>query len=71
MSVDKGVALIGFSNPDRRSFELNEEVSVLVYDTAVTAELRQSHPVNPAEWASRPVGFRLLQNAARMFAALM
>ena len=40
MSVDDDVALIGSSNFDMRSFALNAEVSVLIYDRAVVAELR-------------------------------
>ena len=41
MSVDDDVALIGSSNLDIRSFALNAEVSVLIYDRAVVAELAQ------------------------------
>jgi cardiolipin synthase len=41
MSVDDDVALIGSSNLDIRSFALNAEVSVLIYDRAVVAQLRK------------------------------
>ena len=41
MSVDDDVALIGSSNLDIRSFALNAEVSVLIYDRPVIAQLRQ------------------------------
>lgn len=79
MSVDENVALIGSSNLDRRSFELNEEVTVLIYDPVVAAELwvieqgylAQSNAVDPAAWARRPAAKRLLQNVARLFDALM
>jgi cardiolipin synthase len=79
MSVDASVALIGSSNLDRRSFELNEEITVLIYDASVTAALRnieqgylaRADRVDPAVWASRPVLKRLLQNVARLFDALM
>ena len=79
MSVDENVALIGSSNLDRRSFELNEEVSVLIYDPAVAADLwkieqgylAKSDTVDPAVWAKRPASKRLLQNVARLFDALM
>jgi len=79
MSVDESVALIGSSNLDRRSFELNEEVTVLIYDPAVAADLWQieqgylakSYTVDPAAWARRPALKRLLQNVARLFDALM
>ena len=39
LSVDDEVALIGSSNLDIRSFALNAEVSVLIYDRAVVADL--------------------------------
>jgi cardiolipin synthase len=79
MSVDESVALIGSSNLDRRSFELNEEVTVLIYDPAVAADLwtieqgylAKSDTVDPAAWAKRPALKRLLQNVARLFDALM
>jgi cardiolipin synthase len=79
MSVDEGVALIGSSNLDRRSFELNEEVTVLIYDPVVAAELWQieqgylakSDRVDPGAWFERPASRRLLQNVARLFDALM
>jgi cardiolipin synthase len=79
MSVDESVALIGSSNLDRRSFELNEEVTVLVYDRSVAADLWQieqgylakSDTVDPAAWLKRPAPKRLLQNVARLFDALM
>jgi len=79
MSVDESVALIGSSNLDRRSFELNEEVTVLIYDPVVAADLWQieqgylakSDTVEPAAWFARPASRRLLQNVARLFDALM
>jgi cardiolipin synthase len=79
MSVDESVALIGSSNLDRRSFELNEEVTVLIYDPVVAADLWQieqgylakSDTVDPAAWSRRPAPKRLLQNVARLFDALM
>ena len=37
--MDDDVALIGSSNLDIRSFALNAEVSVLIYDSAVVADL--------------------------------
>jgi cardiolipin synthase len=79
MSIDEGVALIGSSNLDRRSFELNEEVTVLIYDSTVAADLwrieqaylAKSDTVDPVAWAKRPPLKRLLQNLARSFDALM
>ncbi|MET0216386.1 MAG: cardiolipin synthase [Burkholderiales bacterium] len=79
MSVDDGVALIGSSNFDMRSFALNAEVSVLVYDHAVTAELRQvqerylerSEHLTTEGWAQRSIGRRALENLARLTDSLL
>jgi cardiolipin synthase len=79
MTIDAHVGLIGSSNLDRRSFELNEEISVLIYDQQVVSELDaieqsyidQSDTVDAAAWPNRPVWKRLLQNVARLFDSLM
>ncbi len=36
LSIDSDICLIGSSNMDIRSFQLNNEISVLIYDTGVT-----------------------------------
>jgi cardiolipin synthase len=79
MTIDSHVGLIGSSNLDRRSFELNEEISVLIYDQQVVSELDaieqcyidQSDTVDPVAWPKRPAWKRLLQNVARLFDSLM
>ena len=79
MSVDEEVALIGSSNFDMRSFALNAEVSVLIYDRAVTAELRnvqarylaRSEHLTGDAWARRGVGRRALENLARLTDSLL
>lgn len=79
MTVDTHVGLIGSSNLDRRSFELNEEISVLIYDRQVVTELdaieqsyiEQSDTVDATAWPKRPAWKRLLQNVARLFDSLM
>lgn len=79
MSVDDEVALIGSSNFDMRSFALNAEVSVLIYDRAITAELRkiqehylrQSEHLAAAAWAQRGIGRRALENLARLTDSLL
>jgi cardiolipin synthase len=73
-TIDGDIALIGSSNLDNRSFALNNEVSVLVYDRAVVAELASiqaryleaSHTVDAAQWARRSIGRKVLQNIARL-----
>ncbi|MCA0244754.1 MAG: phospholipase D-like domain-containing protein [Proteobacteria bacterium] len=74
MSVDDAVALIGSSNLDIRSFALNAEVSVLVYDRAVIGALavvqegyrRNSTLVTAAARRALPRGQRVLENLARL-----
>ncbi len=75
MTFDDEVAIIGSSNVDVRSLELNAECSVLVYDPRVVAELRavqeryfaQSKSLSGAEWNRRPIYQKLAQNIARLF----
>ena len=78
-TVDDDIAVIGSSNLDIRSFALNNEVSVLIYDSAVVAELRAiqarylsaSEPVDREQWAARGVVRRMLQNIARLADSLL
>lgn len=41
LTIDAKVTLIGSANMDRRSFELNYENNILLYDSALTAHVRQ------------------------------
>jgi len=74
LSIDDCVALIGSSNMDIRSFALNSEVSVLIYDSNIVARLRQvqerhfvkSHLLSREEWDRRPLRAQLVQNIARL-----
>jgi cardiolipin synthase len=73
-SIDDDVAMIGSSNLDIRSFALNSEVSLLVYDRAVVRELRRiqeryikgSHLITLERWQRRHVLRRWVQNIARL-----
>jgi cardiolipin synthase A/B len=79
LCVDGEVALIGTSNFDLRSFGLNEEVSLLVYDREVAGFLRRiigryldsSSPVVAEEWARRPFRRKFAQNLARLVDSLL
>jgi cardiolipin synthase len=59
--VDGQVASIGSTNFDDRSFEINDEVSLVVYDETVAGELeatfakdlKDATPVNLEEWKGR------------------
>jgi cardiolipin synthase len=79
ISIDDDIAVIGSSNFDIRSFQLNLEVSLVCYDRGVVADLRQaeaeylarSRPLDLASWQQRRLYRRLFENVARLFAALL
>jgi cardiolipin synthase len=79
VTVDGKVALIGSANMDQRSFRINFEVTLAVYDDPFASTLRslqhqyiaQSEPVEPADWNSRSVGRKLVDNAAALFGPLL
>ncbi len=62
MVVDGVWSVVGSGNFDNRSLELNDEITIAVYDadlgrrltTAFEADLRQSKHWSPAEWRKRP-----------------
>jgi len=79
LTLDRSLALITTANLDRRSFELNFEVSMLVFDSDFASELRflqtsylsDSRPVDLATWRRRPWPAKLWQNAAGTLAPLL
>ncbi len=79
LTIDDSVALVGSSNFDLRSFLLNEEVSLLVYDPRVVARLRDiqqqafaaSHKITLDEWRRRPLVTKTVQNIARLVDSLL
>lgn len=79
LSIDDQVALIGSTNMDMRSFALQCEVSLLVYDEATVKALHavQQRYFDGAavltleEWRRRPLSVRLLQNMARLVDAVL
>ena len=74
LSVDDQVAVVGTTNIDIRSFALNAEVNVLVFDTAVVAALAKiqeryfadSDLLDAKTWRQRPLVSKLAQNIARL-----
>jgi len=66
--VDGLVSVVGSTNFDNRSFDLNDEVGMAVLDRALAARLNidferdrvSSHAVTYAEWENRPLGERAL-----------
>lgn len=79
MSVDGKIALIGSGNMDRRSFDVNYELSVLMAGGTVAEELvtlqerymRESRVLTAEEWAQRPRLTRIAQNTAKLFSAVL
>ena len=78
-SIDGMLALIGSSNMDIRSFVLNAEVSLAVYDPEVIARLREeqdrtlanSKPLALEEWDRRSLGAKVAENMARLVSPLL
>jgi cardiolipin synthase len=74
LSVDDSIALLGSTNIDIRSFALNAEVSLILYDREAVQGLRavqerciaDSDELDLASWQSRPPSQRVLQNLARL-----
>jgi cardiolipin synthase len=74
VTIDDEIALVGSTNMDIRSFALNAEINLVVYDRSVVRELRRlqesyfanSERLNPAGWKKRPLADRVAQNTARL-----
>ena len=79
MTVDGDITLIGSTNMDRRSFDLNYENNILLYDAALTAEmidrqksyLASSSLVTLAEVEKWPMWRRLWNNTIAMLGPLL
>jgi cardiolipin synthase len=78
LSVDEQVAVIGSSNMDIRSFQLNLEVMVLFCGRQLTDQLRAvedgyrriSRELTPAEWARRSRSHGLVDDLTRLTSAV-
>ncbi len=79
ITVDRRIAVIMSANLDRRSYELNFECGVLLYDTDLASRLRflqedylrDSTPVRRREWQVRPIRERLAEGAAAVLSPLL
>lgn len=79
MTIDRHLALVGTANFDRRSFELNFEVSALIFDSDFASQVRflqssylgSSRRVSPETWPRRPWNQRLMENAAGLLGPLL
>ena len=78
-TIDDCVALVGSSNFDIRSFALNNEVALLIYDREVVTRLRavqrryleESDTLDLQAWRRRGVPARVAQNIARLADTLL
>jgi cardiolipin synthase len=78
ISIDHDIAVIGSSNMDIRSFELNMEFTLVCYNEQVVDKLRKieddyiscSRPLHLEEWQARPLHTKLFDNLARLTSAL-
>lgn len=74
LTIDNDIALIGSANIDIRSFALNAEIGMVVYDAGVVASLRRiqetyfanSALLDAAQWSRRPLVNRTVQGIARL-----
>ena len=77
-TVDNSVSVIGSSNMDMRSFNLNMEISLLVYSTEFVDKLRlieagykaQSRELTLDVWLRRPLRHKFGDNVARLTSSL-
>lgn len=78
MAIDDDIAVIGSSNLDMRSFHLNMEVTLIVYDHDAVVQMRhieasylkRSKRVRLEEWQQRSILTRLAENVCRLTSAL-
>lgn len=79
MTVDGAFSMIGSANLDMRSFWLNFEVTLFVYDQTFTGELRalqegyiqKSERIEITRWRKRPLPVRALENVVRLFGGVL
>ncbi|MFZ9692101.1 MAG: cardiolipin synthase [Phycisphaerales bacterium] len=79
ITVDGSIGVVMSANLDLRSYELNFECGVLVYDEAFTKRLRalqqsyraRSTPAPADRWRNRPLRVKLAQGAASVLSPLL
>jgi len=79
LCVDDDYCLFGTVNMDMRSFYLNMEVSMAIYNRTMTQQmltcqheyLQQSEPLQRDGWQQRSFGAKFLDNAIRLFSPLL
>ncbi|WP_242154226.1 cardiolipin synthase [Sphingomonas sp. BAUL-RG-20F-R05-02] len=79
VSVDDDIAVIGSSNMDMRSFELNSETTLICYDRAVVEQLRRleqgyrtgGRVLDRESWGTRGLTNKIAGNLARLVSPLL
>jgi cardiolipin synthase len=79
VTIDDAIAWIGSSNLDIRSFALNAEVIVLLYDARVCARvmeeqaryMRDGEMLSLETWRKRPPAVKVAENLARLLSPLL
>jgi len=79
VTIDGEASLFGSLNLDPRSFRLNFEISVAIYDSQFTEQLRnlqqsyidQSHLMDLATWEQRSLSQRAAENFARLLGPVL
>jgi len=77
-TVDEGIAIIGSSNMEIRSFSLNAEVSMLLHSRELVTRMCQvedryrlaSRELTLSEWLQRPLAEKTWDNLARLTSSL-
>ncbi len=79
LTLDGEITLIGSANMDRRSFDLNYENNILLFDPTLTAAMRErqldyisrSRPVSKLEVSAWPISQRLWNNSIATLGPLL
>jgi cardiolipin synthase len=79
ITIDDRVSVVGSCNMDIRSFVLNAEVSLLIYDSELTRELQRvqaadlsrSRELGLLEWRGRGAAARFVQNLCRLLSPVL
>src|SRR5438552_14994410 len=79
VTIDDTVAWIGSSNLDIRSFSLNAEIVVLLYDSGICSRLAveqnrylaEGEMLTLARWRQRPGAVKVAENLARLLSPLL
>jgi cardiolipin synthase len=79
VSIDANVGVIGSANLDTRSFALNFEATLFIYDSDLASVLRMlqmsyiadSDDVFLEEWRARPYWRQIVDNSARLLGPIL